>query len=148
MFRLPSGIRAKDIRDLLYSVDPAHIEGLLRLAMKRTALFKYKIVQIAKKFGGAIDAQADYERISIHRLLETFEGTPIQTETYRELFTTIMDVKEAALLVQQIQSGDTEVVIAPPFRHRAGGSLRIPRYYPAAQRRSGDHRCGEAQNRG
>ncbi|GAB7015834.1 DEAD/DEAH box helicase [Methanogenium cariaci] len=112
VFRLPSGIRAKDIRDLLYSVDPAHIEGLLRLAMKRTALFKYKIVQIAKKFG-AIDAQADYERISIHRLLETFEGTPIQTETYRELFTTIMDVKEAALLVQQIQSGDTEVVIAP-----------------------------------
>ncbi len=112
VFRLPSGIRAGDLRDLLYSVDPAHIEGLLRLAMKRTALFKYKIVQIAKKFG-AIDQQADYERISIHRLLETFEDTSIQTETYRELFTTIMDVKEAARLVQQIQSGETEVVIAP-----------------------------------
>ena len=112
VFRLPSGIRAADIRDLLYSIDPAHIEGLLRLAMKRTALFKYKIVQIAKKFG-AIDQQADYERISIHRLLDTFEGTPIQTETYRELFTTIMDVKEAALLVEQIQSGATDVVIAP-----------------------------------
>ncbi len=112
VFRLPSGIRAGDLRDLLYSVDPAHIEGLLRLAMKRTALFKWKIVQIAKKFG-AIDQQADYERISIHRLLDTFESTPIQTETYRELFTTIMDVKEAALLVQQIQSGVTEVVIAP-----------------------------------
>ncbi|WFN35288.1 DEAD/DEAH box helicase [Methanogenium sp. S4BF] len=112
LFRLPSSIRAADIRDLLYSVDPSHIEGLLRLAMKRTALFKWKIVQIAKKFG-AIDPQADYERISIHRLLDTFEGTPIQTETYRELFTTIMDVHEAAMLVQQIQSGETEVVIAP-----------------------------------
>ena len=112
LFRLPSGIRAADIRELLYSLDPAHIEGLLRLAMKRTALFKWKIVQIAKKFG-AIDPQADYEHISIHRLLDTFEGTPIQTETYRELFTTIMDVHEAARLVQQIQSHETEVVIAP-----------------------------------
>ena len=112
LFRLPSQIRAANLRDLLCSLDPTHIEGLLRLAMKRTALFKWKIVQIAKKFG-AIDPNADYEHISIHRLLDTFEGTPIQTETYRELFTTIMDVQEAAHLVQQIQSGETEVVIAP-----------------------------------
>ncbi len=112
LFRLPSSIGAADIRALLYSVDPSHIEGLLRLAMKRTALFKWKIVQVAKKFG-AIDAQADYEHISIHRLLDTFEDTPIQIETYRELFTTIMDVREAAALVQQIQDGETEVVIAP-----------------------------------
>ena len=112
LFRLPSSIGAKEIRDLVYSLEPAHIEGLLKLAMKNTALFKWKIVQVAKKFG-AIDAQADYERISIHRLLDTFEDTPIQTETYRELFTTIMDVREAAALVQQIQSGETKVVIAP-----------------------------------
>lgn len=112
LFRLPSSIGAKEIRDLVFSLVPAHIEGLLKLAMKNTALFKWKIVQVAKKFG-AIDAQADYERISIHRLLDTFEDTPIQTETYRELFTTIMDVREAAALVQQIQSGETKVVIAP-----------------------------------
>lgn len=112
LFRLPSQIRAKDIRELLLSIDPAHIEGLLRLAMKRTALFKWKIVQVAKKFG-AIDPDADYERISIHRLLDTFEGTPIQTETYRELFTTIMDTDGAAGLVRQVQSGEVSVTIAP-----------------------------------
>ncbi|MBT8507382.1 DEAD/DEAH box helicase [Methanomicrobiaceae archaeon CYW5] len=112
LFRLPSSIRASHIQELLETIDPAHIEGLLSLAMKRTAIFKWKIVQVAKKFG-AIDADADYERISIHRLLDLFEGTAIQKETYRELFTTIMDVAGAQTLVEDIRSGTVEMRIAP-----------------------------------
>ena len=54
LLRLPSAIRAADVRDVLLSLDPAHMPGVLRLALKRTALFKWKLVQIAKKFG-AID---------------------------------------------------------------------------------------------
>ena len=69
LLRLPFDIRAADVRDLLLSLDPATMPGIIRLALKRTALFKWKLVQIAKKFG-AIDPDADYEKISIHRLLE------------------------------------------------------------------------------
>src|SRR5208337_456244 len=72
LLRLPSEVRAADVRDFLLSLEPAHMPGILKLALKRTALFKWKLVQIAKKFG-AIDPDADYEKISIQRLLDYFD---------------------------------------------------------------------------
>ena len=88
LLRLPSTIRAPDVKEALLALEPAHIRGILGLALKRTALFKWKLVQIAKKFG-AIDPDADYERLSIHRLTEMFEDTVIQDEAYRETLLSI-----------------------------------------------------------
>jgi ATP-dependent Lhr-like helicase len=105
LLRLPSSIRAADVRDILLSLDPAHMPGVLRLALKRTALFKWKLVQIAKKFG-AIDPDADYERISIHRLLEFFDNTVVQQEAYRELLSEYMDVDTAVAIVGLIRQGE------------------------------------------
>jgi ATP-dependent Lhr-like helicase len=110
--RLPGGIKASDIREHLTGLEPAHIRGILQLALKRTALFKWKLVQIAKKFG-AIDADADYERLSIHRLTDLFENSVVQKEAYRELFSVYMDVDTAARVVQDIRDGRTRVMTGP-----------------------------------
>jgi ATP-dependent Lhr-like helicase len=110
--RLPGGIRASDIREHLTGLEPAHIRGILQLALKRTALFKWKLVQIAKKFG-AIDADADYERLSIHRLTDLFENSVVQKEAYRELFSVYMDVDTAARVVQDIRDGRIRVMTGP-----------------------------------
>ena len=107
--RLPSTIRAADIRDILVSLDPAHIRGILELAMKRTALFKWKLVQVAKKFG-AIDPDADYERISIDRLIDLFDGTVVSAEAYRELFSVYMDVDCAQEVIKMIRDGEITIV--------------------------------------
>ena len=122
LLRLPGSIRSADVKDLLLSLDPAHMPGILRLALKRTALFKWKLVQIAKKFG-AIDPDADYEKISIHRLLEYFEGTVVQQEAYRELLSEYMDVESAAGIVCQIISGDIQVALGPHSMIGSGGLL-------------------------
>ncbi|WP_321508616.1 DEAD/DEAH box helicase [uncultured Methanoregula sp.] len=122
LLRLPSSIRAADVRDLLLDLDPAHMPGVLRLALKRTALFKWKLVQIAKKFG-AIDPDADYEKISIQRLLEFFDNTVVQQEAYRELLLEYMDVSTAALLVDQIRQGQIRVALGPHSLIGAGGLL-------------------------
>jgi ATP-dependent Lhr-like helicase len=110
--RLPADIRAADVRDHLIDLNPDHLQGILQLAMKRTALFKWKLVQIAKKFG-AIDADADYERISIHRLTELFDNTVVQREAYRELFSVYMDVETAGRVVRQIREGQIRVMTGP-----------------------------------
>jgi ATP-dependent Lhr-like helicase len=110
--RLPADIRAADVRDHLIDLNPDHLQGILQLAMKRTALFKWKLVQIAKKFG-AIDADADYERISIHRLTELFDNTVVQREAYRELFSIYMDVETAGRVVRQIREGQIRVMTGP-----------------------------------
>jgi len=94
------------------SMDPAHIRGILMLALRHTTLFKWKLVQIAKKFG-AIDPDADYERLSIHRLTEMFEDTIIQDEAYRELFSSYMDVDHAAMILSKVREGAIEVRTGP-----------------------------------
>ena len=122
LLRLPFDIRAADVRDLLLSLDPAHMPGIIRLALKRTALFKWKLVQIAKKFG-AIDPDADYEKISIQRLLEFFDNTIVQQEAYRELLTGYMDIDTAASIVQKIRDGEIRVALGPHSLIGAGGLL-------------------------
>lgn len=122
LLRLPSSIRAADIRDVLVSLDPKTMPGILRLALKRTALFKWKLVQIAKKFG-AIDPDADYERISIQRLLDFFDDTVVQKEAYRELLSEYMDIDTAAAVVQLIREGKVRTAIGPLSMIGAGGLL-------------------------
>ena len=122
LLRLPFDIRAADVRDLILSLDPSHMPGIIRLALKRTALFKWKLVQIAKKFG-AIDPDADYEKISIHRLLEFFDNTIVQKEAYRELLTGYMDIDTASSVVHLIRDGDIGTALGPHSLIGAGGML-------------------------
>jgi ATP-dependent Lhr-like helicase len=122
LLRLPSDIRASDVRNFLVGLDPHHLPGILRLALKRTALFKWKLVQIAKKFG-AIDPDADYEKISIQRLLEYFDETVVQQEAYRELLVQYMDVDGAATIVAQVHQGGISVDLGRHSLIGAGGLL-------------------------
>lgn len=104
LLRLPSHVRALEVQETLAALEPEHLSGVLKLALKRTALFKWKLVQVAKKFG-AIDADADYERFSIHRLIDLFDGTVIATEAYRELFSTSMDTDAAEEILSSVRDG-------------------------------------------
>ena len=112
LFRLPSDVRSADVLETLETLDPDHIPGILQIALKRTSLFKWRLIQVARKFG-AIDADADFEKISIHRLLNLFEGTVLQDEVYRELFSDSMDVTAAQDIISSIRSGKTEVSLGP-----------------------------------
>ncbi|MFA5222572.1 MAG: DEAD/DEAH box helicase, partial [Methanoregula sp.] len=122
LLRVPSAVRASDVRDFITSLDPTHMPGILRLALKRTALFKWKLVQIAKKFG-AIDPDADYEKISIHRLLEYFDSTVVQQEAYRELLSDYMDIDTAAGIISRVNLGEIALAISPHSLIGAGGLL-------------------------
>ena len=122
LLRLPSAVRAADVRDFLLSLEPAHMPGILKLALKRTALFKWKLVQIAKKFG-AIDPDADYEKISIQRLLDYFDNTVVQQEAYRELLSGYMDIDAAAEIVGRVKAKEIDLAIGPHSIIGADGIL-------------------------
>ncbi len=104
LLRLPQEVRSLEVQETLAGIEPAHLSGVLKLALKRTALFKWKLVQVAKKFG-AIDADADYERFSIHRLIDLFDETVIAAEAYRELFASSMDVDAAQEILTAVRDG-------------------------------------------
>jgi len=109
LLRLPEDVRALEVQETIAALDPAHLPGILKLALKRTALFKWKLVQVAKKFG-AIDADADYERFSIHRLIDLFDETVIAAEAYRELFASSMDVNAAQEILSGLRDGHLAVI--------------------------------------
>ncbi len=102
--RLPGSVRADAVEEVLRSIDPSHVHEILKIALKRTSLFKWKLVQVAKKFG-AIDPDVEYEKVSIHRLINIFDGTVVQQEAYRELFTSYMDVEAAAVVLAGVRDG-------------------------------------------
>lgn len=104
LLRLPENVRALEVQETIAGLEPAHLPGVLKLALKRTALFKWKLVQVAKKFG-AIDADADYERFSIHRLIGLFDETVIADEAYRELFSNYMAVDAAQEILSAVKDG-------------------------------------------
>lgn len=105
--RLPSNLGAEDVEETLLSLLPEHIDGILKLALKKTSLYKWRLVQVAKKFG-AIDSDADYEKISMNRLLDLFDGTVIENEAFRELFFSSMDSEGAKEIVRRLISHEME----------------------------------------
>lgn len=118
--RLPSEVRAGTVREILANVQSEHIKPILQLAMKRSDLFKFKLIQTAKKFG-VIDPDADYNRIGIRRMADIIEISTIQEETYRELFTRYMDVTHAEEIITNIQQGTISLVLGPVSMIGAAG---------------------------
>ncbi|HJJ35732.1 MAG TPA: DEAD/DEAH box helicase, partial [Methanocorpusculum sp.] len=105
--RLPANLGACDVEETLLSLQPDHVDGILKLALKKTSLYKWRLVQVAKKFG-AIDADADYEKISMNRLLDLFDGTVIEDEAFRELFFSSMDADGAKEVVRRLAAHEIE----------------------------------------
>ncbi len=102
---LPARIRAADVVRLIMDLDPAHVEPIIEMSLKHTTFFKWKMIQVAKKFG-AINTDADYERISLQRLLDVYEGTPMYGEAVREIFQDKLDIGRTVDIIGRIAAGE------------------------------------------
>ncbi|MBC2747260.1 MAG: DEAD/DEAH box helicase [ANME-2 cluster archaeon] len=102
---LPRRIGAADVVRLIMDLDPAYVEPIIEMSLKHTTFFKWKMIQVAKKFG-AINTNADYERISLQRLLDVYEGTPMYDEAVREIFQDKLDIVRTVDIIGRIASGE------------------------------------------
>jgi len=109
---LPRMFRAERIKEMLLATSPDHIEPIIELTLKNTTLLKWKMVHVARKFG-ALSRDIDYERISMKKLLQVFERTPMYDEAVREIFHDKLDVARAKEVLGGIQGGKLEVIIQP-----------------------------------
>jgi ATP-dependent Lhr-like helicase len=102
---LPARIRAADVVRLIMDLDPVYVEPIIEMSLKHTTFFKWKMIQVAKKFG-AINTDADYGRISMQRLLDVYDGTPMYDEAVREIFQDKLDIGRTVDIIGRIASGD------------------------------------------
>jgi ATP-dependent Lhr-like helicase len=110
---VPRTVSATDVVGVLETTDPAHVEGLIELSLKNADALKFKLAQVAAKFGtlkrwrGTGSAQFGRDR-----LVSALEDTPIYDEAVRELLHEEMAIDAAAAVLGAIQDGSLDVVTA------------------------------------
>jgi ATP-dependent Lhr-like helicase len=107
---LPRMFHAERIKELLMSTSPEHIEPIIEMTLKNTMLLKWKMVHVARKFG-ALNRDVDYERISMKKLLDVFEHTPMYDEAVREIFHDKLDIERSKTVLESIQKGSVKLVV-------------------------------------
>ncbi|VVB97377.1 ATP-dependent DNA helicase Hel308 [uncultured archaeon] len=109
---LPRMLNAEKIKELILTTSPDHIEPVIEMTLKNTMLLKWKMVHVARKFG-ALSRDVDYERISMKKLLEVFEHTPMYDEAVREIFHDKLDIVRAMEVLGDIQGGKLKLIVQP-----------------------------------
>jgi Lhr-like helicase len=101
--RLSVFLRVSDVDEVLRSLELDYIEATFTLILKKNDFLRMEVDTGRKKFG-AIGVDVDHEKISINRLLDIFDGTVIEKETFHELFFSNFDLENARFVVQMIKN--------------------------------------------
>ena len=107
---LPSGVSGGDVIDVLETTDPEHVRHIIELSLKNADALKFKLAQVAAKFGTLKRWQGSGSgRFGRDRLLAALEDTPIYDEAVREVFHEDLAVEATQTVLSTIQSGSIAV---------------------------------------
>ena len=81
---------------------------MLRSSVK-TGLFKRRMFHVARRFG-AIQKWVDLSKVSLRKLMESFEDTAIYDEALKELFRTDLDLDQLISLLAGVRDGSIKVI--------------------------------------
>jgi len=103
---LPKGLSGADAVEILETTDPDHVEAIIELSLKNSDALKFKLAQVAAKFGtlkrwrgkGSTSFGRD-------RLASALEDTPIYDEAVREVFHEDLAVEATKDVLRDIQDG-------------------------------------------
>jgi ATP-dependent Lhr-like helicase len=108
---VPSGVSATGVVELLETTDPDHVGGIVDLALKNADALKFKLAQVAAKFGALKRWRSSGRPFGKDRLLDALEDTPVYEEALRELRHEELDVAGAADVLRRVQDGDLAVEV-------------------------------------
>jgi ATP-dependent Lhr-like helicase len=74
----------------------------------KTGLFKRRIFHVARRFG-AIQKWVDLSRVSLRKLMESFEDTAIYDEALKEIFRKDLDLEQMISLLDTVREGTIDV---------------------------------------
>ncbi|MFB6152371.1 MAG: DEAD/DEAH box helicase [Haloarculaceae archaeon] len=109
---VPRGVTAADVVEVLEGTDPGHLPDLIELSLKNADALKFKLAQVAAKFGALKRWRgrgAAGDRFGRDRLLDALADTPVYDEAVREMLHEELDVDGAMAVLERVQSGDLAV---------------------------------------
>lgn len=110
---LPRKTTPGEIQQMLTELQPEYIQPLIEITLKNTTLLKWKMVHVARKYA-ALSLNIDYEHISMRKLLEVFQHTPMYKEAIREILQDKLDIPATRNLLQQIHDNQISIKISKP----------------------------------
>jgi ATP-dependent Lhr-like helicase len=107
---VPRGVTVNDVLEVIRETDPAHVESIIELSLKNADALKFKLAQVASKFGALKNwKQGQQRRFGRSRLLDALEGTPVYDEALRELLHEELAVDAASEILADLQSGALDI---------------------------------------
>ncbi|RJS71451.1 MAG: DEAD/DEAH box helicase [Candidatus Syntrophoarchaeum sp. WYZ-LMO15] len=107
-FKTPAPITRSYLEQVINSIKPEFVEPILKMTLKNTILMRWKMVNVAKKFG-AIKKDADYSKIPINRLYELFHDTPIEKEAIWDIFHENLDLDRCKEFLRDLTGGKIKI---------------------------------------
>jgi ATP-dependent Lhr-like helicase len=103
---VPRGVTGGEVSAILEGTDPAHVKGILELSLKNSDTLKFKLAQVATKFGALDEGDRDRDRrFGRGRLLSALADTPAYDEAIREVFHEELAVEATSEVLADVQSG-------------------------------------------
>jgi len=100
--------RVMALFDEMKSMDELDIRDMLTKATVKTGLFKRRMVHVARRFG-ALKKWVDLGRVTLQKLMKSFEGTAIYDEALKETFTKDLDLEKTIGVLDDVRKGKIEV---------------------------------------
>jgi len=134
-FKLPVEASPELLQGILVELKPQQLLPILKIILKDSAMFKWRLVQVAKRFG-AIKRDAELARLNLRRLVKSFEGTPIYEEAFRETLVEKLDVEKTREVLGLLSTGKIKIktligaptpLAWPVLNEISGGELIIPK---------------------
>jgi ATP-dependent Lhr-like helicase len=100
--------RILEVLDALKMMGELEIRDIMVRSTVKTGLFKRRMFHVARRFG-AIQKWVDLSRVSLRKLLESFEDTAIYDEALKEIFRKDLDLEQAINVLSAVRDGTIEI---------------------------------------
>ena len=81
------------------------VRDTLKMATVKTGIFKRRMIHVARRFG-ALKKWADFSSVSLQKLVQSFEETPIYEEALKEVFMKDLDLERLVFVLGMIREGE------------------------------------------
>jgi ATP-dependent Lhr-like helicase len=103
----PREFKIEDLKEL-FNIEPEVLEPLLKITLRTSPLFRWKFLHVAKRFG-VISREASYADISLRRVIDSYEDSPVHKETLKEIFMNNLGLMKAVRVLGDIRKGRIRV---------------------------------------
>jgi len=101
--------RIMEVFDGLKTMPEEAIRETLTKSTIKTGLFKRRVIHVARRFG-ALKKWADFSNVSLQKLIQSFEGTPIYEEGLKEIFTKDLSIDGLIQVLKQLREEKIQLV--------------------------------------